>query len=235
MNGNELQYQRYSDRSEQHVRELLKILRPYASSPEDLDIALELIAVELGTLQARMEAVEAIAKRLVVQTEQRNSRFALFGSNQFPIRSLERQLPLHSLETTDSGVEYAWTKLPEFELELPIHRDRPRYFRLWLHSVIVPEYFREVEVFVNDEEIPVRALAGIGNYVVQARVPASDDIGVSSIRVAIPDTHSPAEKGVNPDTRQLGLGIIGIDFSASPVSRWPRRPRLPSALQTGAT
>ena len=123
---------------------------------------------------------------------------------------------LNDLEVFE-GTAFRWSGPSNItEIILPIDRVLDRKLSIYLAAIIKPEYLKQLKICIDNIEVKYNVGFSGGLLILNIHLPAiASDFESTTIKVTVPNTHSPMELGMGEDTRKLGIAISRILISKS--------------------
>lgn len=184
------------------------------------------LAMELGRLSARVMLIEEAVERQLLLVDQSMKRGARENreSSAMEIDQFHDYDDFHDIETSPTGLRFAWTKETAFSVRLAKNQnDRFRFVHIYFIAIAMQSYARSLNVNIGGQGVGHRVCKCGNQLVVEAAIPPSVGEGVD-IELVLPSVHQLAPNNDNSaDWREAGIAITRVALSersqASPLQR----------------
>lgn len=129
-------------------------------------------------------------------------------------RLVGNQVNFYDVEKTEAGLFYAWTgPSPINEFELPISRTKDKFAQIRYISVVDEALLKDLVIKVDGKIVPFKIGAIKTQCIIEFKVSATKNAGVTKISLILAKTLSPQETGAGQDARRLGMALSGVSVS----------------------
>ena len=193
---------------------------------EHLDIVANHFTDVLGLLSARIKLLETslanqnvlVAQGLNITGSSPKHTLKLIDEILITADCFGAQTNFYGTEKTDTGLYYSWTgPSPVNTFELPITRSKEKFGQLRFISVVDEVLLKTLAVKIDGEATEFKLGSAEKQQIIEFKLPASSNPGVTTLNVILTNTVSPQESGKGQDKRRLGIALSGVSVTQKSI------------------
>lgn len=196
------------------VEKVSKLENPYSH----LNCVTDVVVAKLAEINSRLHVIEQVVLTDKVECAKNISSEAtpthsLKSTESICIDAtqISHNENVYNLQHTANGLPYRWTGPENTNVfEFPVGRSEAKTAKIKLVNVIKKALLSEVEVQIDDQQVPHELVFEDGLNTIVFNLPKRKAKGHTKLAIKISNTYSPSDLGTFDDSRKLGLAVNSI-------------------------